>query len=858
VKFSRFIILFMVIVSSAFAKIWNVSDSVATIQAAIDTAASGDTVLVKAAFQNVGPIEIIGKRIALLSKAYLNNPSNYNIATGAALYDTLNNRYLVKISSADSTMIKGFLFDNSDIGNGGGVLIENSQGVQLEGVYFDKNRLQVEGGSLNIDNVQFYESNAASYDLINLANTSLNMNRVMIRNSEVDHLIVVGSGCEINISNLAVYGNTCSGELYQIGSSTASFDFITSYGNTTPGETWQFNSISTWTTIRNSVLEYAPPLDIAHCEVTFSAVPGNYPGTGNLSLNPRVDTLGAFPALLATSPCISAANPDTNGIQREDILGHIRPNPEWAPPDMGAFESERHMLLNDDHRFWVSKTGDDIWGNGSVEYPFASLQAAVDYAAEADTLLLMPGTYILNTLVENKSVTIASQYLLSGDPAYRDSVFLQPDTSVSESILLIRNVDSLKLAGLTFTGGTGREFYNNYSFGGAIYCENSQLELENSNLMGNRSDYCGGALYALGSDLHLKNVHINNNRSYLGGAMALSSSAAYLDSVIFHANEASSGGAVYVDNNSKIVSFYTEFTNNNADTDLLSSGMAKPASISQYGGAIFASGSELRLHNTLIGNNRSVNLGGAIALNYGSLDLVQSTLVNNVSDQDTSGVIYVSDPSGDIFLLNSILWNPGEREFMLENADMATDHSLVYGGSNNMWIDENSSAVLNSSLTVDPGLDDQLNFIDGSPCLNAGIASYTLGNYYLINYNETQYDGSAPHLGHAGARPTVHFELVSIESDIADIPESYHLIKAYPNPFNPSTTLEFALDMEGLTRLSLYDINGRHVTDILDDELQRGRYKLTFNATTLPSGIYIARLSQNGHYLSHKKLLLVK
>ena len=133
------IVLFLFIAASAFGATWCVPDSINTIQTAIDTAQSGDTILVSNPYQNIGSVEIIGKKIALLSKSYINNPANYVIATGTALYDTVNTLPLLKISNADGSMIKGFLLDKSDIGNGGGVLVENSNNVVFCGVNFNSN-----------------------------------------------------------------------------------------------------------------------------------------------------------------------------------------------------------------------------------------------------------------------------------------------------------------------------------------------------------------------------------------------------------------------------------------------------------------------------------------------------------------------------------------------------------------------------------------------------------------------------------------------------------------------------------------------------------------------------------------------
>ncbi|MEA2077800.1 MAG: T9SS type A sorting domain-containing protein [Candidatus Marinimicrobia bacterium] len=856
-KIFRLILLFFVVISNAFAFVWHVPDSLSTIQAAVDTAQHGDTVLVKNVHQNAGSVEIIGKKIALLSKNYISNPSTYNISSGAALYGSVGTRPLLTINNADSSMIKGFLFDQNGMENGGGIFIENSQNILIEGVYFKGNSLLVNNSGITLANTIHYSYVSNDSSLLLFINSTVNIQNSTWKNSEAFSLLEVSTNSEFSASNLAVYGNTCSSHLYKIGSSYVYFDYITSYGNTTFAPVWNFTSA--FVNISNSILEYSPPVDIAQCEISYSAVPGNYPGTNNISQNPMIDTTGVFPVLLDVSPCISAANPDTGGIQRVDILGHQRPNPIWAPPDMGAYESSRYMLLNDDHHFWISNEGDDIWGNGSVEYPFASLQVAVDYALDTDTLLLLPGEYRGSIEIENKSLTISSPYLLSGDSSYVDSIVLMPDTTINSPIFLLRDVDSVKVSGLHLKDGRGRQFYNNYSFGGAVYCEGSGLELKNLVFSNNKADYSGGAVYALNSELDIDGVSFNNNNAYFGGAISLSASTALLTNVSIEDNVASSGGGIYAENNSKIICYYTNISNNFAQSDSFAAHFSKPTSINQYGGGIFAINTGLRLHNTLIDNNFAQNKGAAIATRYGELNLVQSTIADNSIASDSSAVIQIYEPNESVIIINSILWNPNEPELELENTELLVDHSLLDGNiAAVIFHGQDNQSILQSVIDSNPIFDDDYSLILGSPCFDQGLISYVLDNSYLINYDVSEYTGTAPDLGYTGAFPSVAFELELVESSILDVPEDFSLLMVYPNPFNPNTILEFQLENPGKTRLSIYNIRGQLVRDLVRESLLPGRYRLNFHASSLSSGIYIARLSQEGSLLSSKKLLLVK
>ena len=95
------------------------------------------------------------------------------------------------------------------------------------------------------------------------------------------------------------------------------------------------------------------------------------------------------------------------------------------------------------------------------------------------------------------------------------------------------------------------------------------------------------------------------------------------------------------------------------------------------------------------------------------------------------------------------------------------------------------------------------------------------------------------------------------------IDESSYLVgdcdlRAYPNPFNPSTVIEFKLDIDFFTRLSIYNYLGQEVKVILNKKLSKGQYKFNFNADDLSSGIYFCKLVNDGITAAETKILFLK
>jgi len=83
------------------------------------------------------------------------------------------------------------------------------------------------------------------------------------------------------------------------------------------------------------------------------------------------------------------------------------------------------------------------------------------------------------------------------------------------------------------------------------------------------------------------------------------------------------------------------------------------------------------------------------------------------------------------------------------------------------------------------------------------------------------------------------------------------LLDNFPNPFNPSTKISYSLKTEGRVNLKIYNTLGEEVITLVDEIKPAGTYEAEFNASVLPSGIYIYRM-QSGEYVSSKKMILLK
>lgn len=88
-------------------------------------------------------------------------------------------------------------------------------------------------------------------------------------------------------------------------------------------------------------------------------------------------------------------------------------------------------------------------------------------------------------------------------------------------------------------------------------------------------------------------------------------------------------------------------------------------------------------------------------------------------------------------------------------------------------------------------------------------------------------------------------------------PENYYLGSNYPNPFNPETTICYTIPKTSHVLLEVFDIQGRHVTTLINKKQNSGRYEVHFNSLKLSSGIYFYRLKAN-QFTSIKRMLFIK
>ena len=135
--------------------------------------------------------------------------------------------------------------------------------------------------------------------------------------------------------------------------------------------------------------------------------------------------------------------------------------------------------------------------------------------------------------------------------------------------------------------------------------------------------------------------------------------------------------------------------------------------------------------------------------------------------------------------------------------------------------------------------------------------------YTMFNYNEVGSELIANNYYYTfGSQFEDQFAIGHIFNDIAGTDgefatQNYQLSQNYPNPFNPSTVISYRLPVIGFVTLKVYDVLGREVATLVNEEKSAGEYEIEFNGSKLPSGIYFYQL-KTGNFVETKKMVLLK
>lgn len=184
-----------------------------------------------------------------------------------------------------------------------------------------------------------------------------------------------------------------------------------------------------------------------------------------------------------------------------------------------------------------------------------------------------------------------------------------------------------------------------------------------------------------------------------------------------------------------------------------------------------------------------------------------------------------------------------------------------------------------SNINVDTGVTGRcfINWIPGTPVVyimgeNGGIKRSTNDGLNWVSMNSAGIT-NLKHFDFYKIGNIVYGYAVSSDGDVVkvvdtlnmitginsnnSIPDEYSLSQNYPNPFNPTTQIEYAISKETFVKLIVYDILGREIKVLINENTKPGTYNVSFDGSELNSGVYFYKLLAAG-FTKTKKMILIK
>jgi parallel beta-helix repeat protein len=446
--------------------------------------------------------------------------------------------------------------------------------------------------------------------------------------------------------------------------------------------------------------------------------------------------------------------------------------------------------------------------------------------------LVAEGTYFENINFFGAAITVASNFLIDGDPLHIENTIIngsQPINPDHGSVVTFMNGEDTTsvITGFTLTEGTGRYYPSGTIGGGIIISLNSSPSII-SNIIKENSANGSGALgcYNDSNPRIINNVFTDNVGFFSHGGLAIINSCAYLEGNIIKNNFGGAANGV---------------------------------------GGIGIYGSSVTFINNIIVDNYTDGGAGGIFIGQDiSSVFVNCIISGNIADM-TGGGIYIQNNS-EATLVNCILWDNFPDEIYGSANITYSDIEGSWAGIGNIDEDplfvgpgEHPYALSRFSPCIDAGNPDPIYYDPEDPG-NPGYALYpAMGT--IIN-----------DMGAYGGPNAIGWSFVGLDDNvIVQTPEVF-LHQNYPNPFNPETTISFQFSNEQnqqneQTKLEIYNVKGQKVKSFNSAQFVilsgvEGQSSIQWNGTDeygkpAPSGIYFYKL-RAGNFQKVKKMILMK
>ena len=434
------------------------------------------------------------------------------------------------------------------------------------------------------------------------------------------------------------------------------------------------------------------------------------------------------------------------------------------------------------------------------QYP--TIQAGMEAAENGDTVLVSPGTY-------NESVDFIYKAIVLISDQGASNTIIDPNANAT-GVFMYSSEGPMVIEGFTITNSYTSSPINQVH---GIFCGDSSIIRNNIIInIGTYWSYSGaGIKVGGGCPLIEDNVISNNTCVYEGAGIKLYR----CDGAVIRNNNISGnavhsgygeacGGGIYVDNSDVLI-----------EKNIFSENWAHPEY--GHGGAIYISdSSQVQIFNNTFYENELQCIEVVDWYNSTQVEILNNVIVN------TNGYGIVSGSSSLSVLDYNDLYNNSQGNYF-----------NCSGGEHDISADP---------LFLDP-FNGDFHLTQYSPCIDAGDPNSPFDpDSTIADIGAFYYDQNV-----SVDDPALSFQ-----------PSDFELYPPYPNPFNASTTVSFALPKAGNVELVVYDILGREVMTVFEGFKPAGVHLVHIDGCEMSSGMYFMRLTGDGGQLATRKVILLK
>jgi len=467
----------------------------------------------------------------------------------------------------------------------------------------------------------------------------------------------------------------------------------------------------------------------------------------------------------------------------------------------------------------------------NVPDDYGSIQAAIEASGNRDTILVQPGIYAGDIDFLRKNITVGSLYLTTGDAGYRDETIIDAGNDGRPVTCRSGEGNRSVLAGFTLRNGQVVD-------GGGVYCRGSSPTLDNLAVIGNRASGKGGGIFCddYASPVITNSVISSNDANEQGGGIYCNEhSSPRLTHVEVISNSGSTGGGIYCNNSSRAVLTDVTVSGNRADV--------------MGGGIHCARDSDVHMLRVAVVDNYAESMrAGGIYIGISDVRMENVTIARNRTDGDGGGIHFMG--TCHPVLKNAVLWGNSPNQVYQQGspdpaASIEISYSDIEAGRNGVVITGNARLEWgNGNIDTNPLFSDEengdYNLTENSPCIDTGDPE-----------SDPDPDGTRADMG------AFYFDQLDVPKSEDVISEEFRLFPAFPNPFNSTTTITYALPALSPVSLKLYDLSGREVRTLVEGNQRSGIHHVVLNASNMPSGLYFVRLEAKDCVFA-KRIMLIR